>query len=249
MRACSLERALCRADGRLVPPTAAAEEHNNFDVSYSHLSSFDPTLAIWLADAPAQMLPLFDEVGCAALLKLSRSITAEATQQQVYVRITSLPIHDAIRDLRRMHFEALVKTSGLVTHCSGIFQQLLRVVYDCNACGAFVEPQSGQHAGACKPASCRQCKSGGPFSVNEAQSQLRRYQTLTLQERPGDVPAGRMPRCVAVVLMRNLIGCALPGGEVEVTGTYLRRFDKSLNIAAVCDYEAALVANYVHRVR
>ena len=44
------------------------------------------------------------------------------------------------------------------------------------------------------------------------------YQKLTLQESPGSVPAGRLPRHKEVILLGDLIDCARPGEEVEVTG-------------------------------
>jgi DNA replicative helicase MCM subunit Mcm2 (Cdc46/Mcm family) len=44
------------------------------------------------------------------------------------------------------------------------------------------------------------------------------YQKLTLQETPGSVPAGRLPRHKEVILLADLIDCARPGEEIEVTG-------------------------------
>ena len=44
------------------------------------------------------------------------------------------------------------------------------------------------------------------------------YQKLTLQESPGTVPAGRLPRQKQVILLNDLIDCARPGEEIEVTG-------------------------------
>jgi DNA replication licensing factor MCM2 len=207
-------------------------------------------LAVWLADAPARMLPLFDEAARSALCKLSCN-TGELAHRlgDVFVRITALPIQDAIHQLRRSHYGVLVRTDGVVTRCSGVFRQLLHVAYDCSACGAVVELQRADSARASsKPACCPQCASKGPFAIDEAKAQYRRFQKMALQERPGSVAAGRMPRCVDVVLMHGLMGCARPGEEVEVTGVYTPRFDRSLNAAAgLRQYELALVANYVRR--
>ena len=51
-----------------------------------------------------------------------------------------------------------------------------------------------------------------------SETQYQNYQKLTLQEAPGSVPAGRLPRHKEVVLLHDLIDCARPGEEVEVTG-------------------------------
>jgi DNA replication licensing factor MCM2 len=44
----------------------------------------------------------------------------------------------------------------------------------------------------------------------------RNYQKLTLQESPGIVPAGRLPRYKEVILLNDLIDCARPGEEIVI---------------------------------
>jgi DNA replicative helicase MCM subunit Mcm2 (Cdc46/Mcm family) len=46
----------------------------------------------------------------------------------------------------------------------------------------------------------------------------RNYQKLILQESPGQVPAGRLPRQKEVILLNDLIDCARPGEEVQLVG-------------------------------
>lgn len=46
----------------------------------------------------------------------------------------------------------------------------------------------------------------------------RNYQKITLQESPGTVPAGRLPRHKEVVLLCDLIDKARPGEQIDVTG-------------------------------
>jgi len=43
------------------------------------------------------------------------------------------------------------------------------------------------------------------------------------------VPAGRVPRQKDIILLYDLIDCARPGEEIEVTGVYTNNFDASLN--------------------
>ena len=57
----------------------------------------------------------------------------------------------------------------------------------------------------------------------------RNYQKMTLQESPGTVPAGRLPRHREVVLLADLIDSAKPGEEIEVTGIYRNNYDGQLN--------------------
>ncbi len=54
--------------------------------------------------------------------------------------------------------------------------------------------------------------------VNVTETIYRNYQKITLQESPGSVQAGRLPRHREVVLLHDLIDCARPGEEIQVTG-------------------------------
>lgn len=58
----------------------------------------------------------------------------------------------------------------------------------------------------------------GWLQVNASETVYQNYQKLTLQESPGTVPAGRLPRHKEVILLNDLIDCARPGEEVEITG-------------------------------
>ena len=57
--------------------------------------------------------------------------------------------------------------------------------------------------------------------VNVQETIYRNYQKLTLQESPGTVPAGRLPRHKEVVLLCDLIDKARPGEQIDVTGALL----------------------------
>ena len=46
------------------------------------------------------------------------------------------------------------------------------------------------------------------------QTVYRNYQKMTLQESPGSVPAGRLPRHREVILLWDLIDSAKPGEEI-----------------------------------
>ena len=56
------------------------------------------------------------------------------------------------------------------------------------------------------------------LQVNVQQTIYRNYQKLTLQESPGTVPAGRLPRNKEVILLNDLIDCARPGEQIKVVG-------------------------------
>lgn len=53
-----------------------------------------------------------------------------------------------------------------------------------------------------------------------------------MQEAPGSVPSGRLPRSKNVILLNDLIDVARPGDEVEVTGVYQHGYESALNAQA-----------------
>ena len=130
------------------------------------------------------------------------------------------------------HLGNLIKVTGVVTRRTGVFPQLKVVTFDCGRCGAAIGPLAQTGDDEVRPSVCPNCQSKGPFTVNASETVYQNYQKLTLQESPGTVPAGRLPRQKEVILLHDLIDCARPGEEVEVTGIYCSGYDAQLNARA-----------------
>jgi DNA replication licensing factor MCM2 len=217
-------RLLCSA---LMAFSANAE---SLEVSYVHLSDSKPVLAYFLANSPTAMLEIFDQVSLKAILVYYPNY--ERIHAEIHVRISDLPIGTTLRDLRRSHLNSLVRVSGVVTRRTGVFPQLKYVRFDCRKCGAVLGPFYQDSTKEVRISYCPQCESKGPFSVNSEQVRTssrqsggnrvltgpqtvyRNYQKMTLQESPGSVPAGRLPRHREVVLLWDLIDSAKPGEEI-----------------------------------
>ncbi|KAI6782686.1 DNA replication licensing factor mcm2 [Emericellopsis cladophorae] len=197
------------------------------EVSYEHLTDSKATLAFFLANAPAEMIKLLDEVAMEVVLIYYPSY--ERIHSQVHVRIYDLPVHYTLRQLRQSHLNCLVRVSGVVTRRSGVFPQLQYVKFDCTKCGATLGPFQQESNVEVRISFCQNCQSRGPFTVNSEKTVYRNYQKLTLQESPGTVPAGRLPRTREVILLWDLIDSAKPGEEIEVTGIYRNNYDAQLN--------------------
>ncbi|XVE91023.1 hypothetical protein DITRI_Ditri20bG0122800 [Diplodiscus trichospermus] len=216
----------------------------SLEIDYKQFISVHPNIAIWLADAPQSVLEVMEDVAQRVVFDLHPNY--KNIHQKIYVRITNLPIYDRIRDIRQIHLNTMVRIGGVVTRRSGVFPQLQQVKYDCNKCGAILGPFFQNSYSEVKVGSCPECQSKGPFTVNIEQTVYRNYQKLTLQESPGTVPAGRLPRYKEVILLNDLIDCARPGEEIEVTGIYTNNFDMSLNTKNGFPVFATVIeANYV----
>ena len=65
------------------------------------------------------------------------------------------------------------------------------------------------------------------------QTVYRNYQKVTIQESPGRIPAGRIPRSKECILLADLCDRCKPGDEVDLTGIYTNNYDGSLNTEQV----------------
>ncbi|KAG0170488.1 MCM DNA helicase complex subunit [Apophysomyces sp. BC1034] len=199
----------------------------SFEVSYEQLAQKKPVLAYFLANSPVEMLKILDEV--AFNVTLMQFPEYEKIHREIHVRITDLPALCSLRDLRQNQLNCLVRVSGVVTRRTGVFPQLKWVKYNCGKCNELLGPFYQDIHNDIKINTCKNCQSKGPFNVNMEQTVYRNYQKLTVQESPGTVPPGRLPRHREIICLWDLIDQAKPGEEIEVIGVYRNNFDASLS--------------------
>lgn len=199
----------------------------SLEVSYDHLSASKAILAYFLANAPAEVLTIFDQV--AMEVTLLHYPDYERIHSEIHVRISDLPVHYTLRQLRQTHLNCLVRVTGVVTRRTGVFPQLKYVRFNCTKCGIVLGPFQQESNVEVRISYCHNCQSKGPFTLNSEKTVYRNYQKMTLQESPGTVPAGRLPRHREVILLWDLIDSAKPGEEIEVTGIYRNNYDAQLN--------------------
>ena len=67
---------------------------------------------------------------------------------------------------RQLHLNQLIRTSGVVSSCTGVLPQLGMVKYNCNKCNFVLGPFFQSQNQEVKPGSCPECQSLGPFEIN-----------------------------------------------------------------------------------
>ncbi len=78
------------------------------------------------------------------------------------------------------------------------------------------------------------------------QTVYQNYQRITIQEAPGKVVAGRLPRAKDAILLGDLCDSCKPGDEIELTGVYTNNYDGSLNTAQGFPvFATVLLANHI----
>lgn len=200
----------------------------SLDVNFAHLSESKSILSLFLATSPTEMLTIFDNVAMDAT-ELHYPNYSQI-HSEIHVRITNYPNYLNLRDLRENNLNQLVKIGGVVTRRTGVFPQLNYVKFNCLKCGHLLGPFVQDDKSEVSISYCTNCQSKGPFRINSQKTLYRNYQRLTLQESPGTVPAGRLPRHREVILLADLVDIAKPGEEIEVVGIYKNNYDGNLNI-------------------
>lgn len=120
-------------------------------------------LALFLPEAPTEMLEIFDEAAKTVVLGMFPQY--ERISKEIHVRISELPLVEELRSLRQLHLNQLIRTSGVVTGSSGVLPQLSMIKYDCNKCNYVMGPFIQRQHHEVKPGTCPECQSQGPFEV------------------------------------------------------------------------------------
>merc|ERR1719322_423352 len=203
------------------------ENRASFEIDYPTLASECQVLAYFLPEAPTEVLEIFDEAAKSVVLSMFPRY--ETIAKEIHVRITDLPLVEELRSLRQLHLNQLIRTSGVVTASTGVLPQLSLIKYDCDKCNYVLGPFTQAQFQEVKPGTCPECQSQGPFQVNMELTLYKNYQRITIQESPGKVTAGRLPRSKDAILLGDLCDSCKPGDEIELTGVYTNNYDGSLN--------------------
>jgi len=213
-------------------------------IDYNILANEHQVLAFFLPEAPVEMLRIFDEA--AKDVVLSMFSMYERIAKEIHIRISELPLMEELRSLRQLHLNQLIRTNGVVVSSTGILPQLSMVKYDCSKCNFILGPFFQGQNSEVRPGSCPECQSRGPFEINMDETVYQNYQKIKIQESPGKVAAGRLPRAKDVILLADLVDSCKPGDEIEVTGIYKNNYDGSLNTANGFPVFATVIeANYI----
>ncbi|MGH0164069.1 UNVERIFIED_CONTAM: hypothetical protein FKN15_046405, partial [Acipenser sinensis] len=146
------------------------ENRESLVVNYEDLAAREHVLAYFLPEAPTEMLKIFDEAAKEVVLAMYPKYDRIA--HEIHARICNLPLVEELRSLRQLHLNQLIRTSGVVTCCTGVLPQLSMVKYNCNKCNFLLGPFFQSQNQEVKPGSCPECQSLGPFEINMEEAQL-----------------------------------------------------------------------------
>uniref|UniRef100_A0A8V5HGB5 DNA replication licensing factor MCM2 n=1 Tax=Melopsittacus undulatus TaxID=13146 RepID=A0A8V5HGB5_MELUD len=202
------------------------ENRESLVVNYEDLAAQEHVLAYFLPEAPAEMLKIFDEAAREVVLAMYPKY--DRITQEIHVRISHLPLVEELRSLRQLHLNQLIRTSGVVTSCTGVLPQLSMIKYNCSKCSFILGPFFQSQNQEVKPGSCPECQSLGPFEIN--------------------MEEGSSPDAFGQLLKALYCGgtdASSPASQ-ELTGIYHNNYDGSLNTAnGFPVFATVILANYI----
>ncbi|EOB13149.1 DNA replication licensing factor mcm2 [Nosema bombycis CQ1] len=169
--------------------TMCSENLESLYIEYKDIDEYSSDLLRLVETYPESMFSIMDS----ALERVVKIyfVNYSHIKPKLHCRIKHIPVTENIRSLRNNHLNRLVKIRGVVTRRTGVFPLYYIIKYTCLKCQATFGPFIANNT---KPTSCFECQSKGPFTVNSAETIYKDFQKLTIQEVPGTVPPGTLPR-------------------------------------------------------
>jgi DNA replication licensing factor MCM2 len=136
--------------------------------------------------------------------------------KETFVRIRELPTLVELRGLRCEHIGHLIKIKGVVTKRTVVYPLLKVAYFSCTKCGEINGPfyYHGMNS-VLNIGSCPMCQSNGPYKKETIECIYKNYQRITIQEPPGALPPGRVPRQKEIILTRFIVNQKIMGQKIR----------------------------------
>lgn len=136
------------------------------------------------------------------------------------VSFYGMPTISRIRELRTDKIGQLTTVTGTVTRTSEIRPELYKATFTCDACGTVVSGVA-QTFKFTEPFICPNptCQNRVAWTLVPEKSSFVDWQRVRVQENPGEIPTGSMPRTLDIILRGEIVDRAKAGDKCLFTGT------------------------------
>ncbi len=223
--------------------TMCEDNAQSYELLFSDLSVSLPEVSMLLIEYPEKVIKLFSEEIASIVNILFPGYNS--LHSVIAVRIRDFPLTESIRHLRQINLNKLVRVSGVAVRRTAVFPQIAEAYYKCKSCFEITGPDDGSLR--INATLCRNCQKPA-LELDKSRTIFQNYQKITLQEPPGSVPAGRIPRQKDIIVLQDLIDSCAPGEEIDVTGVYKHSYDASLNrLNSFPVFSTVIIANHIQR--
>lgn len=203
-------------------------------VEADHLIAFNEELNKKLTDDPAEMMPLFENAITDIAKRIAYLSNDEIPQDFPTCQLIfySKANETSIRHLDSVHIAKIVRVSGIIISASVLSSRATQVQLICRTCKHTTKIKVKHGFGQIQlPPNCQAPHNSDPNSTEEKcprdsyvivhdKSTFVDQQILKLQESPGMVPVGEMPRHILLQADRYLTNQVVPGTRVTIVGIY-----------------------------
>lgn len=158
----------------------------------------------------------------APISSAASSTVSSAVENEKFFQIAfyGLPLISKIRDIRTESIGNLVSISGTVTRTSEVRPELYRATFTCDACRTMVHGVEQVYKYT-EPYMCPNptCQNRTSWSLVVPKSKFVDWQRVRVQENPGEIPTGSMPRTLDIILRGDIVDKAKAGDKCVFTGT------------------------------
>lgn len=208
---------------------AALNHQLSIPVDFNDLIYFDEDFANRLVNEPIKMLELLDR----AIYRQLQVETPDYASKidKFHARVKGLPDVIQIREIRSVHLGKLIMVDGIVVRATTVKPMLKVANFVCKNCGtSYKVEQEGyllKQPDSCNNLECK--KKARAFELDLIGSTYTDYQVLGIQEKPEELPPGRLPTIIEVRLRDDLVDRARPGDRVVVTGILLPLMERQID--------------------
>jgi len=216
-------------------------------IDFDDLLRFNDELARNLLKNPDPFIQLFET----DFVDIIESIDPEysAKVKQFHVRFRNVPEKVMLRDIRAEHLGKLITSEGILTRATEIKPLLIEAIFRCNHCGTLMQKtlKEGRYQ---PPEQCEnlECGRKGGILFLADESMFIDWQRVTIQEKPEELPPGRMPQSISLILYDDLVDIARPGDRIKVVGILRSRPESTLKPGKLATFYRYIDCNFIDRV-
>jgi len=174
---------------------------------------------------------------------------AESIKDDISVRITHYPLKKSVREINSKTTGSFITIKAMLIRMSAVESIPTVAVYVCPD-GHPITCTAKRNFSITIPIVCNNpnCKHRD-FELLQEASTFVDYQILQLQELPGELPAGKLPKTLGVFVSGNLVDSARMGDVVEITGIVRPELSKEIKLGIpVQTYRHRLYANNIEQL-
>ncbi|MFQ6123691.1 MAG: LAGLIDADG family homing endonuclease [Candidatus Heimdallarchaeota archaeon] len=217
-------------------------------INFDDLLRFDPDLAKKLLKSPDLFIQTFEK----DFRQLIESMDPEyaAKVDRFHLRFRKVPAKENLRDIRAKHIGKIIEIEGILTRVTEIKPLLIEAVFRCVYCKGdlMVIPQKEGRFNPPEKCLNPECGRKGGIILLPEESTFIDWQRISIQEKPEELPPGRMPQSLSLILYDDLVDIARPGDRIIATGILRSRPEKALKPGKVATFYRYIECNFLERV-